>query len=154
MLAVAFSACGDSVAPEVDLGSIIYEIFTGCFVNPSGPYTCAPNQTEVMRGDTLLVGHAVVDTADATGTLNQITIRAHCAVQFEIRRGQTLVGTLPPQPPCPDSVLPQGVNAPRILNLTIVPWLVPADLPPGVVTLRSVWLEDPLVQRTFDVTVR
>jgi hypothetical protein len=146
-------ACSDAVAPEPDLGTMVYSVFTSCFA--SGPsYTCNPNQLEVTRGDTLLVGHAVVDTADATGTLSQITIRAPCAVNFEIRRGGDLISTLPPQPPCPDSVLGQGINAPAVNNITVYPWAVPAELPLGTYTLQSVWLEEPAVRRSLNVTVQ
>jgi hypothetical protein len=153
LLALGFLACSDAVEPEPDLGTLLYSVFTGCFA--SGPlYTCSPNELEVTAGDTLLVGHAVVDTADATGTMSQITIRAPCAVNFEIRRSGELVGTLPPQPPCPDSVLAQGINAPAVNNITIYPWAVPADLTPGTYTLMSVWLEDPAVRRSLDVMVR
>jgi hypothetical protein len=146
------TGCSETLEPS--LGTLAYEIFTGCLVNPDGPYTCTPNQTAVARGDTLFVGHAVVDTADATGTLSHITIRAVCAVNFEIRRGAALVATLPEQPTCPDSTLAQGINAPRVLNITIYIWAVPTDLTPGTYVLRSVWLEDPQVTRSLQVTVR
>lgn len=149
---LTITGCSEPLEP--DLGMLAYEIFTGCFVNPAGPYTCAPNQTVVARGDTLLVGHAVVDTADATGTLSHVTIRPFCAVNFEIRHGAALVGTLPEQPWCVDSTLAQGINAPRVLNISIYGWVVPHDLAPGSYVLHSVWLEEPRVTRSLQITVR
>jgi hypothetical protein len=154
MTLIGTVACTEAVEPEPDLGSIVYEIFTGCVVDPGGPYACQPNQTAATRGDTLIVGHAVVDTLDDTGTLNQVSIRPGCAVNFEILRGNTLVGTLPAAPTCPDSTLAQGVNAPRILNLRLYPWLVPADYTAGTYTLRSVWLVDPRATRSLEITLR
>ena len=150
-LTVAVLSCSEATAP--DLGTLAYEMFTGCIPRIfTGGLTCAPQQTTVARGDSLLVGHLLIDTSAAkTATAR---LRASCDVNFEIRRGGALVGTLPAVLTCPDSVLDQGDNPPHVYNAHVYFWLVPADAAPGVYTITSVWLIEPATTRSVQVTVQ
>jgi hypothetical protein len=133
----------------VRMVGLLYEILP-CGLPPfEGPYHC-PDSLEVSPGDTLLVGHAVIDTTKAH---DDILIRPGCAVNFELVHDGQLIGTLPAEPTCPDSVEVNGYNAPEILNVRGYYWEVPA-LAPGNYTVRSVWLRDPLDTRSAVLIVR
>lgn len=122
----------------VGMAGLLYEI-QPCGLPPfAGPYGC-PDTIEVAPGDTLLIGHAVIDTSH---THADILIRPICAVNLEILRNGELIGTLPSEPTCPDSVEVNGTNAPSITNVRGYRWEVPA-LAPATYTVRSVWLLDP-----------
>jgi hypothetical protein len=150
-VAATVLGCSDATAP--DLGTMAYEMFSGCIPDVFNlAVTCAPQQTSVARGDSLLVGHLLIDTSTAkTATAR---LRASCAVNFEIRLGTTLVGTLPATPTCPDSVQEQGDNPPRVYNARVFFWQVPTNTAPGTYTLKSVWLVDPALSRSIQVTVQ
>ena len=142
--------CGDTTAP--DLGTLAYEVFSGCIPDVFNlVVTCAPQQTTVARGDSLLVGHLLIDTSAAGAATARL--RPSCAVNFEIRHGGALVGTLPATPTCPDSVQDQGDNPPRVNNAHVFFWQVPADAAQGPYTIKSVWLVDPRLTRAIQVTV-
>jgi hypothetical protein len=149
-LVVALSSCGDVTAP--DLGTLAYEMFSGCIPDIFNlGLMCSPQITTVARGDSLLVGHLLIDTSAAqTATAR---LRAPCAVQFEIGRAGALVRTLPAVPTCPDSVMEQGDNPPRVYNARFRFWVVPVDAAPGAYTIKSVWLIDPAATRAIQVTV-
>jgi hypothetical protein len=151
VLVATIISCSDPVEPN--LGTLAYEIFTGCLPSAFEPvYTCSPQQTTITRGDTLLVGHLVVDTSVAMAATARV--RAPCAANFEIRRGVTLVGTLPAVPTCPDSVMEQGDNPPLVNNRRVQFWAVPSDAAPGVYTITSVLLVEPRAARSTQVTVQ
>ena len=133
----------------VGTAGLLYEI-QPCGLPPiAGPYGC-PDTMEVAAGDSMLIGHAVIDTSH---THADILIRPNCAVNLEILHDGQLVGTLPSVPTCPDSVAVNGFNAPSILNVVGFRWEVPA-LTPATYTLRSVWLRDPLETREAVLLVR
>jgi hypothetical protein len=143
--------CGDTTAP--DLGTLAYEVFSGCIPDVFNlVVTCAPQQTTVARGDSLLVGHLLIDTSAALAATARL--RPSCAVNFEIRHGGALVGTLPVTPTCSDSVQNQGDNPPRVYNAHVFFWQVPADAAQGTYTIKSVWLVDPALTRSIQVTVQ
>ena len=95
------------------MAGLLYEILP-CGLPPfGGPYEC-PDTMEVSPGDSLLIGHAVIDTS---GTHEDILIRPACAVNLEILLDGQVIEPLPIEPTCPDSVEVNGFNAPQILNV-------------------------------------
>jgi hypothetical protein len=149
-MAVAVSACSDTTGP--DLGTMAYEVFSGCVPDVFNfATTCSPQQTTVDRGDSLLVGHLLFDTSATLSATARL--RPSCAVNFEIRRDGALVSTLPAVPTCPDSVQEQGDNPPRVYNARVFYWQVPTDAPTGPYTISSVWLVDPAASRSIRVRV-
>ena len=150
ILVSASPACSDSTGP--DLGTLVYEVWSGCVPDIfNGVFTCSPQQTSVARGDSLLVGHLLIDTSATLSATARVV--GSCAVNFEITRSGTLVATLPAQPTCPDSVAEQGDNPPRVYNARIRFWHVPADAPTGQYTITSVLVVEPRITRSLQVRV-
>jgi hypothetical protein len=131
--------CGGGAEPMPPPFSL--DLFINSCVGPNCSGGNSPITT-AARGSTIAIGYLVDAVIGAEDT--ELTTRPGCAVNFEIRRGLALVGTVPAAPTCPDSLERLTLD-----SLAAIPpglgyiWTIPASLEPGQYRFESVTFRNP-----------